>query len=112
MCEQPKGTHLNDYVAERSADNGGYLTEGVFLTAECFINGLVEGDMDDVLHKVARNQTDWEVINGRLIADGKNLPAPERWDAFHDNYELLAGNGIISVQSMEEDNVQTGGDME
>lgn len=56
------GQPLNIYVMKRLDDNGGKLTLGIVLTAECFVHGDVDpkknicGDytMDDALHVIAR----------------------------------------------------------
>lgn len=53
---------LNSYVMERLDDNGGELTLGIVLTAECFVHGNVDSEknncngytIDDALHVIAR----------------------------------------------------------
>ncbi|MDE6742687.1 MAG: hypothetical protein K2J95_02265 [Lachnospiraceae bacterium] len=52
---------LNSYVMERLEENGGKLTLGIVLTAECFVHGDVNPDirvggytLDDALHVIAR----------------------------------------------------------
>lgn len=83
---------LNDYVIERLGDNGGELTLGVVLTAECFVHGdnkagntCGEYTIDNALHVIARydslKMNDEEDNNGWYIdGNGKDyvLYIPEK----------------------------------
>ena len=96
VYSQPVGSHLNNYVAERAAENGNCLTKGIFLTAESFINGLVQGEVSEVLGKIARGKVDWEVNqNNRLIVGDKSYLAPNNWQQFENNYNTLKDNEYL-----------------
>lgn len=98
VCVQTSdGYSLNDYVMARVHDNGERLTMGVFLTAESFNNGKVKNGSGGPLGKIAREGMEWEYDkeNNMIKTDEKTFPAPNNWDQFEANYEVLKGAGFV-----------------
>lgn len=90
------GLSLNDYVTDRSDQNGDQLTKGIFLASESFINGVVKDETAGILTKIVKNEiTEWKVEGKNLIVDGKNYCAPNNWDEFEENYNTLIENGLL-----------------
>lgn len=90
------GLSLNDYVTDRSDQNGDQLTKGIFLASESFINGVVKDETAGILTKIVKNEiTEWKVEGKNLIVDGKNYRAPNNWDEFEENYNTLIENGLL-----------------
>ncbi len=87
--------NLNQYIVARTAENQDQLTAGIVLTAESFINGTVQGEVSDVLAKIARGEVDWEYENGKIKVNGKTYPAPNNWEKFQKNYDNLVKVGVI-----------------
>ncbi len=97
VCVQTEEKNLNNYVKVKANDNGNQLTMGIFLTAESFINGKVKGGASDPLGKIARGELEWEYDMGKNVikTDEKSFSAPNNWNQFEDNYELLMEGGFV-----------------
>lgn len=102
VCKQTEdGYPLNDYVMARLHDNDDQLIMGIFLTAECFNNGIVDSEkyiyVNDLLHDIARGEGDWtyNIDEGKIQVGAKSFPAPVNWDQFEAKYELLKGAGLV-----------------
>ena len=98
VCPQTGDGNLNAYVTNRSAENGDELTKGVFLTAESFINGIVNDDtgLNDVLGDVARNRIVWEIKNERLLIGEQSYRTPNNWNQCEANYQKLVDRGMAA----------------
>ena len=98
VCPQTGDGNLNAYVTNRSAENGDKLIKGVFLTAESFINGIVNDDtgLNDVLGDVARNRIVWEIKNERLIIGEQSYRTPNNWNQCEANYQKLVDRGMVA----------------
>ncbi len=119
---QPKDNTLNNYVQECVKENNGSLTIGIVLTVESFINSKVstEGNpgskidedakarsntINNALHCIAYGEIlnikdndgedGWYIEDGSLYVDGWKYSAPNHWDTFESNYEILKEKGII-----------------
>lgn len=116
-AKQTESGNLNNYVVEKVAECGEKLTLGIFLVAECFVNGKVsEGKnpakkdnissnivpdqayntVNKALGAIARNEvTDWYVEGGKLHIEGWVYEAPNNWALFEENYNTLVKEKII-----------------
>lgn len=89
---------LNSYVVDRLDDNGGKLTLGIVLTAECFVHGDVsEGNgLDPVLRHIARDDSLRSVVAGdggwynEIKEDEENEE-----DEDNKNYELYIPHELL-----------------
>lgn len=67
------------------------------MTAESFNNGKVKNGSGGPLGKIAREGMEWEYDkeNNMIKTDEKTFPAPNNWDQFEANYEVLKGAGFV-----------------
>ena len=82
---------------------------GIFLAAESFINGKVQGGFSEPLGKIARGEWEWTynadknmlIVEKKVKIQGKEeviieeYTAPNNWNKFEDNYRKLEEAGII-----------------
>ncbi|EXG85260.1 putative chitinase [Clostridium sp. ASBs410] len=72
---------LNDYAANYAS------SEGVFLVTQYLVNGWPSGLTNDVAAIIRDGKVSWEIKNGRLFVDEKDVSkAPIGWDDREKNY--------------------------
>jgi hypothetical protein len=55
--------------------------KGVYLVTQYFVNGWAKGFIDDIAVNVRDGKVSWEVKDGRLFVDGKDIcRVPNGWD--------------------------------